>query len=128
MTEPFNIHFLHGSYFTAEICFKDVVGRISVSELGSAYLCQDEIGLSDDGTCFCRDFLGYRFAWCVGYMDDEDLSVKNLKILPSPLEYHQLLTEAMSDCEKPGDAEAVVAKIAGFLAGIKVFEPKNPGK
>ncbi len=127
MTEQSNIQSIHGRYFTAEICFKDVVGRISVNEIGFAYLCHNDadIGLKSPG---CSDMLEYEYAWPAwGFGEKLQDSIQNLKILPSPLEYHQLLTEAMSDCEKSGDIEAVVAKIAGFLAGIKGFQPKNIG-
>lgn len=133
MTNSFNIHSLHGAYFTATICFDKVVGRISVRNDAAVYLCQDKMHSSD----VCRDFLGHKCAWFVGNMTDlSGHSVFNLKILPSPIEYHALFQEIL---EKRGPAwsedgsysvipNEVLAKIHSFLEGIRGFDPKNLGK
>jgi hypothetical protein len=122
MTEPFNIHFLHGSYFTAEICFTDVVGRISVNSEGFMYLCQNE----HHGSTGCEEFFGYKYAWFLMPADNPILSgVQNLKILPSPLEYHAFLGELIDYCNKCGDPEIPMSMVSEFLDRIKVFEPKN---
>jgi hypothetical protein len=123
--DEFNINSLHGSYFTAEICFTDVVGRISVNENGSVYLCQDEI---DGGSRNCRDFFGHNYGFYVGNMKNITPAVHSLKILPSPLEYHAFLGELIDYCNKCGDPEIPMSKVSEFLDNIKVFDPKNPGK
>lgn len=131
MSENFNIQSLHGSYFAAEICFKGVSGRISVNKHGRAYLChnEDELNISKRHV---KSF-GYKYVWPIGDMSDIEPVVQNLKILPSPIEYHALFKEIL---EKRGPTwsedgsysvipNEVLAKIHSFMEGIKVFGPKN---
>ena len=129
------IHSLHGQYFTAEICFDEVMGRISVSNYGTIYLCQDVIGLTDAETRGCRDFFGHKFVWPAAMNDLASHHVLNLKILPSPIEYHALFREIL---ERRGPTwsedgsysvipNEVLAKIQSFLEGIKEFDVKNLG-
>ena len=129
MPENFNIQSLHGSYFTAEICFNDVVGRIFCKDDEIIYLCHDNpvVGIKPIG---CSDYLGHEYAWPAIFVDGKlDDSVQNLKILPSPLEYHELFTELL---EKRGAVweddgsysvipNEVMDKIRDFLKGIKIF-------
>ncbi len=131
MTNP-SIQSLHGQYFSAEICFKDVVGRISINEDGLAYLCQDEV---DGGSTSCRDFFGYTYGFYVGNMKNIDSGVQNLKILPPPTAYHALFQEILKKRGPTWDVDGsysvlpdeVMASIVDFMSGIKVFEPKNLG-
>jgi hypothetical protein len=129
MTE---IKSLHGRYFSATIWLDDVVGRVSVNELGMVYLCQNIYG----GTSVCRDFLGYKNAW---YVDMEDLpmfGVQNFKLLPPTDKYHELFTEAVASVKKTWDVDGgyyvipvdMMTKITEFMTEITEFEPKNPGK
>ncbi len=133
MTNPPNIHSLHGQYFSATIVFYEVVGRILVTRDDRVYLCQDSM----NGCARRRDFLGYKHGWYV--LDFENLAdshVFNLKLLPSPIEYHALFQEILEKRGSTWDVDGsysvipneVLAKIQGFLGGIKVFEPKNLGK
>ncbi len=134
MSENFNIQSIHGSYFAAEICFKDVVGRISVSKHGRSYLChnEDELNISKRHV---KSF-GYKYVWPIGDMSDIEPAVQNLKILPSPLEYHALFQEILEKRGPTWDVDGsysvlpneVMASIVDFMSGIKVFEPKNLGK
>ena len=135
MSENFNIHSLHGAYFTATICFDKVVGRISVNEEGVAYLCQDEIAGSAKA---CRDFFGYSYGFYVGDMSAWELKlcgIFNLKILPSPIEYHVLFQEILEKRGPTWDVDGnysvipneVLEKIMAFMGEIKDFEPKNLG-
>lgn len=132
MSSLFDIQSLHGRYFSATICFDEVVGRISVKDEDTIYLCQDAM----DGSESCRDFFGYKYAW---YMtvgaDPKRYDVRNLKLLPSPTEYHALFQEIL---EKRGPTwsedgsysvipNEVLAKIQSFLEGIKEFDVKNLG-
>jgi len=133
MTEP-SIHSLHGQYFTAEICFVQCYGRISVNEEGMVYLCQDEMA---GGGMICRDFFGYKYAFYHTF-DFRIVTgeIQNLKILPPSTEYHALFQEIL---EKRGNAwsedgsysvipNEVLAKIHSFLEEIKEFDLKNLGK
>jgi hypothetical protein len=124
---------LHGRYFTAAIWLDDVVGRVSVNELGMVYLCQDVYG----STSACRDFLGYKNAWYV--KDIEELSesgVFNFKLLPSTDKYHELFTDAIASVKKTWDVDGgyhvipveMMTKITEFMTNITEFESKNPGK
>lgn len=137
LCESLNIQSLHGAYFTATIGFDEAVGRISVDDCGIMYLCQDTAGLAEGQSHFCRDFFGYKFAW--GIYDDRDLpqsKVFNLKILPSPIEYHLLFQEILAkrgptwseDGSYSVIPNEVLAKIHSFLEGIKEFDAKNLGK
>ncbi len=130
--ENFNIKSLHGQYFTAEICFNQCYGRISVNEHGMAYLCQNEI---DGGSKDCRDFFGYTYGFYVGKMEKISSAIQDLKTLPPPTAYHALFQEIL---EKRGPAwdedgsysvvpNEVMASIVDFMSEIKVFEPKNLG-
>lgn len=133
MTNP-SIQSLHGQYFSAEICFVQCYGRISVNEEGMVYLCQDETA---GGGTSCRDFFGYKYAF---YYPFDSLvvtsGIQNLKILPPPTEYHTLFQEILEKRGPTWDVDGsysvipdeVLAKIKDFMDGIKVFEPKNPGK
>lgn len=132
MLENFNIQSLHGAYFSATIVFYEVFGRILVRDNGQVYLCQDSL----DGSIIQSEF-GYKYAWLV--VDFEDLAdshVFNLKILPSPIEYHALFREIL---EKRGPTwsedgsysvipNEVLAKIHSFMEVIKEFDLKNLGK
>ncbi len=130
--EPFDIHSIHGQYFSATIGFDEVVGRISVRNDAAAYLCQDLL----PGSMVCRDFLGYKHAWFVGDMTDlVGHNVHNLKLLPSPPEYHALFQEIITKRGPTWDEDGnysvipneVMDKIAAFMEGVKEFEPKNLG-
>ena len=134
--EPFDIHSLHGQYFSATIGFDEAVGRISVDDCGAMYLCQDTAGLAEGQSHFCRDFFGYKFAW--GIYDDKNLpesKVFNLKILPSPIEYHALFQEILAKRGPTWSEDGsysvipteVLAKIHSFMDGIKEFDAKNLG-
>lgn len=133
MTNSFNIHSLHGAYFIATIAFDEVMGRISVNDNGSVYLAQNEY----DGGTSCTEMFGYKFSW---FLNDiycpTNSHVFNLKILPSPIEYHALFQEIL---EKRGPTwsedgsysvipNEVLAKIHSFMEGIKEFDVKNIGK
>lgn len=132
MTNPLSIHSLHGQYFTATICFKDVVGRISVTDAGGVYLCQDVI---NGGGLLCRDFFGYKCSVYVEDIEDIGREVQNLKLLPAPPEYHALFQEILAkrgtswseDGSYSVIPNEVLAKIHSFLDGIKEFDVKNPG-
>ena len=129
MSENFNIQSIHGSYFTAEICFTDVVGRVFCKDDEIMYLCHNNpvVGIKPIGL---NDRLGHEYAWPAIFVDGKlDDSVQNLKILPSPLEYHELFTELL---EKRGPVweddgsysvipNEVMDKIRDFLKGIKIF-------
>ena len=136
MNKNSNIHSLHGAYFTATIAFDKVVGRISVNEAGALYLCQDALGVDDDGTCSCRDFFGYKFAWGVGQASDlRACHVFDLKILPPPTEYHAIFQEILEKRGPTWDVDGsysvipneVLSKINDFMEGIRGFDPKNLG-
>ncbi len=131
-----SIRSLHGRYFSATICFSEVVGRISVNEHGIAYLCQDGMAGGDKA---CRDFFGYSYGFCVGDMEAESLklcSVFSLKLLPSPIEYHALFQEILAKRGPTWDVDGsysvlpneVLEKIHSFMENIKEFEPKNLGE
>lgn len=133
MTNPLSIHSLHGQYFSATIGFDEVVGRISVRNEDAVYLCQDLL----QGSMVCQDFLGYKYAWFVGGMTDlVGHGVHNLKILPSPVEYHALFQEILKkrgptwseDGNYSVIPNEVLAKIHSFMEGIKEFDAKNLGK
>ncbi len=130
--EPFDIHSLHGQYFSATIVFYKVVGRILVTRGGGAYLCQDSI----NGCARRRDFLGYKHGWHVLDFDDlADSHVFGLKLLPSPIEYHLLFQEILEKRGPTWDEDGnysvipneVMDKIAAFMERVKEFEPKNLG-
>lgn len=132
MPNSFDIHSLHGQYFSATIGFTDVMGRISVNEAGMVFLCQDDM-IGGGGSC--RDFFGYKGAFYLHDIPEAPAVVFNLKLLPSPTEYHALFQEIL---EKRGPTwsedgsysvipNEVLAKIQSFLEGIKEFDVKNLG-
>lgn len=119
-----NIHSLHGSYFTAEICFTDVVGRISHDGSNVMYLCHNNsaIRLKPNG---CSNMFGYEYAWpALAFNEKLQDSIQNIKILPSSLEYHKFLENLIDRF----DADSARSEIIAFLGGIKVFDPKNLDK
>lgn len=134
MTDQFDIQSLHGQYFSAEICFKDVVGRISVSHDNVVYLCHDNESLP----LFLKigENFGYKNVWGCDLRVPEEQYVINLRILPPPTSYHALFQEILKKRGPTWDVDGsysvlpneVMASIADFMSGIKVFEPKNLGK
>lgn len=122
----FDIHSLHGAYFIASICFDEVVGRVSIKPDGRVYLCQDKLDASE----LCREFFGYKYAWPVDDISKpEDSHVYDLKILPSPLEYHELFQEILAkrgptwseDGSYSVIPNEVMDKIRDFVKGIKIL-------
>lgn len=126
MTEQ-EIKSLHGRYFTAEICFKDVSGRISVSDNGILYLCHDCEELST--ALLGIEKFDYKYTWSVDMLALDEQCVQNLKILPSPLEYHELFKLILERRESTWDVDGnysvipkdVVSKIAKLIDGIKIL-------
>lgn len=128
--ENFNIQSLHGYYFTAEICFTDVVGRVSCENDSILYLCHDNhvVGIKPEA---CKEMFGYEYAWTAIFAGGElDDSVQNFKILPSPLEYHELFKIILFNMKPTSwDVDGsysvlpkdVVSKIVDFMEGMKIF-------
>lgn len=119
---------LHGRFFAAEICFTDVVGRVSYGDDNILYLCHDNhvVGIKPEA---CKEMFGYKYAWPTFFIEKKlaDDSVQNLKILPTPLEYHELFKLILDHRESTWDVDGsysvlpkdVLAKIADFMDGMK---------
>jgi hypothetical protein len=132
MTES-EIKSLHGRYFSATIAFRDVIGRISISDSGGIYLCQDSL---EGAGFYCRDFFGYKYSFYLPDLECISSAVQNFILLPPIDKYHTLFTEAVASVKKTWDVDGgyyvipveMMTKITEFMTEITELEPKKSEK
>jgi hypothetical protein len=71
--------FKHGQWFKAKVDGNECIGRVSISESGNVYLCQDVADGAD-----APNKLGFQYSWCVSNGSAKNLKdndIKNFKLL-----------------------------------------------